>query len=79
MSGIYAMCKITVFLFIIFIIHGPVFAADADELYRKGDYAEAEKAYKQGDMDNPKDIRFRYNRGCAAFQNSDYKGAAGSF
>jgi Ca-activated chloride channel family protein len=30
-------------------------------------------------MDHPKDIRYRYNRGCASFQNSDYKGAVASF
>ena len=54
-------------------------AEDPDELYRQGRFAEAEKEYTQADMDHPKDIRFRYNRGCAAYQNSDYKGAAAAF
>ena len=52
---------------------------DPDQLFRQGKYAEAEKAYARSDMDNPKDIRFRYNRGCAAFQNSDLKTAVASF
>ncbi len=54
-------------------------AENADELYRKGKFADAEKAYQQGDMDNPRDLRYRYNRGCSAFQNKDYQGAAASF
>lgn len=51
----------------------------ADELYKQGRFAEAEKAYAQADMDHPKDVRFRYNRGCAAYQNSDYEGAVAAF
>ena len=55
-------------------------AADSpDELYRKGRFAEAEKAYAQSDMDNPKDLRHRYNRGCAAYQSGDYQAAAAAF
>jgi Ca-activated chloride channel family protein len=54
-------------------------AEDADELYRQGRFAEAEKAYAASDMDHPKDLRYRYNRGCAAYQNSDYQGAMGAF
>jgi Ca-activated chloride channel family protein len=52
---------------------------DPDELYRQGRFTEAEKAYTHLDMDHPKDIRFRYNRACAAYQNSDYKGATAAF
>jgi Ca-activated chloride channel family protein len=50
-----------------------------DELYRQGRFGEAEKAYALSDMDNPKDIRYRYNRGCSAYQNSDFKGARAAF
>lgn len=58
----------------------PVSAADTpDELYRQGQYAEAEQAYARHDMDHPRDIRFRYNRGCAAFQNGQYKEASAAF
>ena len=58
----------------------PASAAETpDELYRQGQYAEAEQAYARQDMDHPKDIRFRYNRGCAAFQNSQYAEASAAF
>jgi Ca-activated chloride channel family protein len=50
-----------------------------DDLYRKGRFAEAEKAYAQSDMDHPKDLRYRYNRGCAAYQSGDYQAAAAAF
>ena len=48
-------------------------------MYRQERFAEAEKAYAQSDMDNPKDLRYRYNRGCAAYQNSDFQAAAAAF
>ena len=68
------------FLLLTWVFSSHAFAAeDPDELYRKGRFAEAEKAYAGADMDHPKDIRYRYNRGCAAFQNSDYKGAIAAF
>lgn len=50
-----------------------------DALYQQGRFAEAEKVYAEKDMDHPKDIRFRYNRGCAAFQRGDFDGAEASF
>ena len=52
---------------------------DPDNLYRDGLFKEAQEAYSRADMDNPKDIRYRYNRGCAAYQTSDYKGATSAF
>ena len=54
-------------------------AENPEELYGQGRFEEAEKAYSRSDMDNPKDIRYRYNRGCAAYQNSDFKGAMAAF
>ncbi len=58
----------------------PVFGSeDPDELYRNGKFKEAEVLYEKSDMDNPKDLRFRYNRGCAGYQGSDYKGAMAAF
>jgi Ca-activated chloride channel family protein len=55
-------------------------AADPpDKLYRQGRYEEAEKAYAKADMDHPKDIRYRYNRGCAAYQKGQYQEAAAAF
>jgi Ca-activated chloride channel family protein len=60
---------------------GPTaFAAQtADELYRDGKFEEAEKRYAEGDMDHPKDTRYRYNRGCAAYQKGDFQSAAAAF
>jgi len=58
---------------------GALAAENPDELYNQGRFAEAQKAYGAADMDHPKDTRYRYNRGCAAYQNSDYQGAAGAF
>ena len=78
--------SLSVILSILVITYGaladtPAFAAaeDPDELYRQGRFAEAETAYARHDMDHPKDTRYRYNRGCSAYQNSDYKGAMAAF
>jgi Ca-activated chloride channel family protein len=70
---------------ILFVVTGiflpaPVVGAEnPDELYRQGRFAEAEKIYARSDMDNPKDLRHRYNRGCANYQGSNYKGAMAAF
>jgi len=67
-------------IFAVLIFPGHVLSAeDPDELYRQGHFAEAEKIYARSDMDHPKDIRYRYNRGCGAYHGSDYKGAMGAF
>ena len=69
----------------IFIMLIPIFSTgalaeeSADELFRNGRFAEAEKAYANLDMDKPKDIRHRYNRGVAAYHNQNYQGAVGAF
>ncbi len=52
---------------------------EPDILYEQGRFAEAGKLYSSRDMDNPRDIRYRYNRGCADYQSSDYKGAMAAF
>ena len=71
---------LTGILFFIFFCSCPALAAEnPDKLYGQGRFEEAEKAYSRSDMDNPKDIRYRYNRGCAAYQNSDFKGAMAAF
>ncbi len=54
-------------------------AESPDALYRQGRFAEAEKAYARADMDHPKTLRHRYNRGCAAFKNEQYQEAAAAF
>jgi Ca-activated chloride channel family protein len=71
--------EIITLLFVLILSAMALAAEDPDELYRQGRFTEAEKAYTHLDMDHPKDIRFRYNRACAAYQNSDYKGATAAF
>jgi len=63
-------------LFLVPSAHG---AEDPDALYKEGRFAEAQKIYAQSDMDHPKDLRYRYNRGCADYQAGDYKGAMAAF
>ena len=53
--------------------------SDPDKLYKAGRYQEAEALYAKKDMDNPKDIRYRYNRGCAGYQQEAYKGSMAAF
>jgi len=73
--------KISIFTFLLALVFFPnaLVAESPDELYNQGRFAEAEKAYADADMDHPKDIRYRYNRGCASYQNSDFKGAMAAF
>lgn len=54
-------------------------AEHPDELYETGKYEEAQAGYEQLGLDNPKDIRYRYNRGCAAYQNQDYQSSMAAF
>ena len=76
---------VSIFLTIMILGAGMVFfspahgAEDPDELYREGRFAEAQKIYARSDMDHPKDLRYRYNRGCAEYQAGDYKGAMAAF
>jgi Ca-activated chloride channel homolog len=69
----------------VFLCGGMVLAApakgaeDPDALYRQGRFAEAKEIYAQADMDAPKDLRYRYNRGCAAYQAGDFQGASAAF
>ena len=71
--------EILTLLFVLILSAVALAAEDPDELYSQGRFTEAEKAYTHLDMDHPKDIRFRYNRACAAYQSSDYKGATAAF
>ena len=57
-----------------------VFAeSSGEELYRQGKYEEAYNAFTKADMDRPKDIYNRYNRGCAAAKNQDNEAAEAAF
>jgi len=67
-------------LMAILVASSPVMAnEDPDDLYRQGRFSQAEKIYADEDMNRPKDIRFRYNRGCSAYQNGDYQAATAAF
>lgn len=63
----------------ILLIPSLLHAKNADELYRQGRYEEAKKAYRDLDIENPRDVRYRYNMGCASYQKGDYKEAADAF
>ena len=52
---------------------------DGEELYKQGRFKEALEVFTKEDMDHPKDVRFRYNRGCAAFQDGDIDGSEAAF
>jgi len=73
--------KFSLFLIIFLVfIQKTGFAEDkAEELYWKGSFQEAEEAFLAIDMQNPKDVRNRYNRGCASFKNNNYTGASAAF
>ncbi len=68
-----------ILLLIILSFASSAFAKNADDLYRDGNFAEAEKKYEQGDLEDPKDLRWRYNKGCAAYQKKDYEAAEAAF
>jgi len=57
----------------------PAGAQKADELYEQGRFKEAMNRYNELDMEHPKDLRYRYNRGCAAYRAGDYQSAAAAF
>ncbi len=58
----------------------PLYAAEhPDKLYAEGKYKDAEEAYRKLDMDRPGDLKFRYNRGCAAFQAGSLDAAHAAF
>lgn len=62
-----------------FFLSRAIAAEHPDELYRQGYFEEAEEAYALLDMDHPDDVRYRYNRGCAAFQGLEYQTARAAF
>ena len=51
----------------------------ADALYKQGRFKDAMARYNELDMEHPKDLRYRYNRGCAAYQAGEYEAAMASF
>lgn len=68
-----------IILSLVLILCAGVAYANPDQLYRDGKFEEARDAYGQLDMDNPQQVRYRYNRGCAAYKAGDMEGAVGAF
>lgn len=81
------MTRVLVFSVFVCLLHMPGFsfpkalyaAENPDGLYADGKYKEAEQAYRKLDMDRPDDLKFRYNRGCAAFQSGSFDAARAAF
>ena len=67
--------------FILFVILPSLAVAEksGEELYGQGKFTEALQAFTEADMDHPKEVRFRYNRGCAAFQGSHMDASEAAF
>jgi hypothetical protein len=57
----------------------PLAAENPDKLYKQHRFVEAEKAYARLVVDHPRDIRYRYNQGCAAYQTANYRRARAAF
>jgi Ca-activated chloride channel homolog len=73
------MLRATLILITLFIGTNAVAAEHPDECYRQGKYKEAMSGYEKLDLDHPKDITYRFNRGCAAYQLKDYQRAQAAF
>lgn len=67
------------FLLVVGIVPTVRAAETADELYEQGRFQEALDAYDRLDLENPKDLRYRYNRGCAAYRKGDHQRAMAAF
>jgi Ca-activated chloride channel family protein len=50
-----------------------------EDLYLRGSYLDAENYFREKDMNNPKDVRWRYNRGCAAFKSDQLDASLSAF
>jgi len=50
-----------------------------EDLYYRGSYLDAESYFREMDMNNPKDVRWRYNRGCAAYKSDQMEASLSAF
>ncbi len=76
------MGKLIFFTFLCIILPGPGGALAQDkgrELFKEQKYQEAAEAFAQKDMENPKQIRWRYNRGVASAWAGDKEAAVAAF
>ncbi len=68
-----------IILSLIFMLIAGAAHANPDQLYRDGKYAEARDAYAELSIENPKEVRYRFNQGCAAYKAGDNEGAVLAF
>jgi Ca-activated chloride channel family protein len=54
-------------------------AADGEALFKEGKYKDAAQAFADKDMENPQDVRWRYNRGVASYMAEDMEAAQSAF
>lgn len=73
------MFRSVLFLTLVLLPSGLLGAANPDELYAQGKFKEASAAYQKLDLDTPGDLKYRYNRGCAAFQAGSLDEAKAAF
>jgi Ca-activated chloride channel family protein len=53
--------------------------SSGEDMYLRGSYLDAESYFREKDMNNPKDVRWRYNRGCAAFKSDQLDASLSAF
>jgi Ca-activated chloride channel family protein len=54
-------------------------AEHPDRMYREGKFKEALAGYDRLGMEYPKELAYRFDKGCAAYQLKDYKAASEAF
>ena len=54
-------------------------ASDGEALFNEGKYKDAAQAFADKDMENPQDVRWRYNRGVASYMADDLEAAQSAF
>jgi Ca-activated chloride channel family protein len=65
---------------ILILFVNPLFAeTSGEDLYLRGSYMDAESYFREKDMNNPKDVRWRYNRGCATFKSDQLDASLSAF
>lgn len=63
-----------------FIFVSPCFSeTSGEDLYYRGSYMDAETYFREMDMNHPKDVRWRYNRGCAAYKSDQMEASLSAF
>jgi len=72
--------KFSGIILLFMIIVSPCLAeTSGEDLYYRGSYMDAEEYFREMDMNHPKDVRWRYNRGCAAFKSDQMEASLSAF